>query len=74
MAQHTPHVPPTKADLASARKTVKSASGAQRGIAENIEKKLGPVGPGKHNDIRTQALIDWLHNTPKVQRDIEKKG
>ena len=29
-------------------------------IIGNIEKRLGPVGPGHHNSHRTAALLRWL--------------
>lgn len=32
----------------------------EKAIIGNIEKKLGPVGPGHHNSHRTAALLKWL--------------
>jgi hypothetical protein len=66
--------PPTKKNLAAAKGALSRASGSQRGIIDNVEKKLGPVAPGKHNDMRGQALLNWLKKDGgKVQKSIESK-
>lgn len=32
----------------------------EKGVIDNIEKRLGPVGKGHHNSHRTAALLKWL--------------
>lgn len=66
--------PPTKKNLAAARGALGRASGKQRGIIDSVENKLGSVAPGKHNDMRSQALLNWLKKDGgKVEKSIESK-
>lgn len=37
----------------------------EKAIIGNIEKRLGPVGPGHHNSHRTAALLRWLQTNEK---------
>lgn len=53
--------PKSKLSPQQAARKLKAAppSSGERAFLGNVEKKLGPVGPGKHENVRLEALKEW---------------